>query len=101
MIRPYSGSARAHVHKRVGENRNRQKKTNLLSIVVATSRNMTSVQGGKILAGVRTDSFHLGPLRPGNQHTSTPLTDNQHTSTPLTDNQHMFRWQQPRRVDSL
>ena len=31
---------------------------------------MTSVQGGKILADVRTDSFHSGPLCPGNQHTS-------------------------------
>ena len=50
---------------------------------------MTSVQGGKILADVRTDSFHSGPLRPGTQHTSTPLTDNQHN---------MFRWQQPHRV---
>ena len=36
-----------------------------------------------------TDSFHSGPLRPGTQHTSTPLTDNHHN---------MFRWQQPRRV---
>ena len=50
---------------------------------------MTSVQGGKILADIRTDSFHSGPLRPSTQHTSTPLTDNQHN---------MFRWQQPRRV---
>ena len=37
---------------------------------------MTSVQGSKILADVRTDSLHSGPLCPGNQHTSTytPLT---------------------------
>ena len=66
-----------------------RKYINFLSIVLATSRNMTSVQGGKILADVRTDSFYSGPLRPGTQHTSTPLTDNQHN---------MFRWQQLRRV---
>ena len=35
---------------------------------------MTSVQGGKILADAWTDSLHSGPLRPGNQHTPTPLT---------------------------
>ena len=51
---------------------------------------MTSVQGDKILADVRTDRFHSEPLRPGNQHTSTPLTDNQ---------LNMFRWQQRRRVE--
>ena len=51
---------------------------------------MTSVQGGKILADIRTDSFYSGPLRPDNQHTSTPFTDNQHN---------MLRWQRPRRVE--
>ena len=55
--------------KSVGENRSRQKNNmNLLSIVVATSTNMTSVQGGKILADVRTGSFRSGPLCPANQH---------------------------------
>ena len=56
------------------ENRQNKNNINLLSIVVATSRNMTGVKGGKILADVKTDSFHSRPLRPGNQH-------------------NMFRWQ--------
>ena len=44
MISPYTGSARAHIHKKKkvwGKMKTDRKNINLLSIVVATSRNMT------------------------------------------------------------
>ena len=46
------------------------------------------MHGSKLLADARTDNFHSGPLRPANQHTTTPLTD-----------QHMFSWQRLRSVE--
>ena len=77
--------------KSVGENRNRQKKNmNLLSIVVATSRNMTWQVSRE--ARFWLTSRQTAPIQGHCIQAITTLTDNEHN---------MFRWQQPLRVNSL
>ena len=61
LIGPYTVSARAHVHKSVWE-KHRKKNKHKLAKHSGLPSDMKSVQGSKILADVRTDSFHSGPL---------------------------------------